>query len=476
MTTYADVLDRIGCGWAQLRTSFLVGGVWVSDGALTLATAASTTVLIDIWDLTGMERGALFSIMFVGFIGGNLLGGHLGDSVGRRPPICLAYLSIVIAASANSYSNHFVELVVTRLVLGVALGIGQPAVQCLLVETTPAYWRLCMCGLSTFQFILGEIFASVVISIDDPTLQKLHWRWLLRILVLPAVFFGLCTLFCFSESPLWCAMNGRYEEAKRILYDMQSVNGSGDFDVDFQPTGIEALIDRFAEEPRLGKSLGVIFGQHYILTTAITTFSCFVLNFTYYGCVYAFPQVLPSLGLTATPAQGLIMGALWEVPGMGLGLFLGTVMERKLNLKLYLLFNTSCIMAFAFALPIHDRSVFVSACLYYGYYGMKFVTSLGWLVTYQYTAEVFPTQCRTTGTSFCMAGGRIAVVVAPMVFEMSVHRTLGFSCFFLVTAIMTTFNLLAIDFLPYETFGAALDQQDASALSIRRNSNGYGVA
>lgn len=476
MATYADIIERIGCGWAQLRISFLVGGIWFSDGALILATAATTNVLLDKWDLTGTERGAIFAVIFIGITAGNLLGGHLGDSLGRRPPICLAYLSIVVSASAASYANNFSTLFVSRLVLGVALGIGQPAVNCFLVETTPAYWRLCVCGLSALQFISGEIFGSVVVSIDDPTLQNLQWRWLLRVLSIPAAFLGLCALACFPESPLWCAMNGRYDEAKMILCDMQNINGSGDFEVDFQRSGLEALSDRCVEGRSLGGSMNIIFGQKYVLTTAITTLSCFVLNLTYYGCIYAFPQILPSLGLTGTPAQGLIMGALWEVPGVVFGLFLGTLMERKLHLKIYLFFNTSCLMALAFALPIHDHSVFVSACLYYGYYGIKFVTSFGWLVTYQYTAEVFPTQCRTTAASLCMAGGRAGVMLAPMVFEMSVRKTLGFSCFFSFLALMTTFNLFVIDFLPYETYGTAVDRHDASELSTRRNTDGYGVA
>lgn len=55
--------------------------------------------------------------------------------------------------------------------------------------------------------------------------------------------------------------------------------------------------------------------------------------------------------------------------------------------------------------------------LHIGLFGNKFSLYLGFLVVYLYSVEIYPTICRTTGTSLCMASGRLGSIVCPLIYE-----------------------------------------------------------
>merc|ERR1740127_217756 len=136
----------------------------------------------------------------------------------------------------------------------------------------------------------------------------------------------------------------------------------------------------------------------------------------YYGCLYAFPQVLASSsGMKEGAAIQLLIGALWEIPGEALGIGMGMLMNRLPNIKVYLLPTGLSVLSFTLAMQVPTKAAMFFQTI--GYYGIKCFVDIGFVVVYQYAIEIYPTEARTTGSAITMGSGRIAGIIAPLVFE-----------------------------------------------------------
>merc|ERR1719221_271886 len=91
-----------------------------------------------------------------------------------------------------------------------------------------------------------------------------------------------------------------------------------------------------------------------------------------------------------------------------------------------------------------------------GIYGIKCFVAIGFVVVYQYSIEIYPTEARTTGTAINMGSGRVAGIISPLIFEAVVSMTGAFSVFFYLLIGCALLNFLLIPLLKYETFGMAL--------------------
>jgi len=459
-----EVIEQLGFGLAQVRAGFIGGGVYFADGAELLLISAVTDAVAEQWGMSHIQKGLVVTVVFVGIMVGNFASGPLADTYGRRHLILLSFLGILVFSVLSSVTVNFASLAVARFLVGAAFGLGQPAWNTLGAEMTPADWRVAMQGISQGFFILGELYSTILLLADDPHMQHLHWRWLLQMGAIPAAIFlvvGACFL---HQSPSFLAVAGRREEAKQVLESMRYDNRAPDVPIDFRvATRASQLPERIRRNSRrlsvhsrgeLRRQLSVVFGPDLWLSTLINMYSCFVLNFLYYGCLYAFPQVLSaSSGMEGGAALELLIGALWEIPGQALGIICGLFLTRKLNMKIYLILCGISTLAFVLGSSHAGKAARVFQTL--GFYGIKCFVDIGFVVIYQYAIEIYPTKVRTTGSAIAVGSGRLAGIISPLIFEIIKSRS-STSVFFYILLGLCLFNLCLIDFLKYETFGVAL--------------------
>jgi len=333
----------------------------------------------------------------------------------------------------------------------VGMGIGQPAFQALLTETTPANGRVVLFSLAFCLFSIGEMYSAVLIDIDDPQMVDLHWRWLLVMGALPALFFGILALIFIDQSPFYLSINDRHEEARDVLRRMSSDNFLDQMDVTFDTSRVKRKKTEPEQEVFQWR---LLISDDMICTTAIMVYTCFVLNFIFYGCLYAFPNVMTDVDLGSTPAVSLILGALVELFGLLFAVVVATTWPRKLVMKIYLVLVTISLLSFAIAAK-GDGTLY-SAMRYEGYFGIKFFTSIGYIVAYLYVTEVYPTACRTTGTSVCLAGGRLGAIISPEIFEAVEELSGSFTLYFYLIAALAGLNFYLVNSLTHETQGMLL--------------------
>lgn len=101
-------------------------------------------------------------------------------------------------------------------------------------------------------------------------------------------------------------------QAIKVLESMRYDNGKPDMSIEFR-----ALPPRAPSTPlqKVMEPMQLVFSMKMLYTTCVSIYSCLVLNIVYYGCLYAFPQVVADVDMGSSAAVALIIGALWEIPG-----------------------------------------------------------------------------------------------------------------------------------------------------------------
>lgn len=463
LPSLADVIERIGVGFAQARYIISGGGVWFADGSELLLISAVTSAVATEWGLGPVQRGSMVTIVYIGVCAGNLLAGPLADRRGRKQLLLWSYLGIFTFSIISSWSLNFTMLCLVRFLVGLSFGLGQPAVNALANEITPAQWRVVVNTLFQTMFPLGEVYSALLIIADDPSMHDLHWRRLLQLGAIPAIFFWTMAFFTLPESPYWLAQSGKYEEAKHVLSMMAHDNGMAGEPVDFEPPGQddeENLADVGVEEEAFYSHFSKIWTGPLIATTMIMSYSCFNVNLVYYGSLYGFAQILPTLksggehSHTSAGAE-LLIGAMWEIPGYVIAMIASVYMPRKLVLKTSCFIALMSIILFVFGAD-GGRGFIPVLSWHIGYYMMKCIISCLFVMDYIYIGEVYPTVVRSTGSSVNIAFGRVGATLSPLLYEYLRHWTGSFEVFFYFQACTTLINLILVEFLPIETYNAAL--------------------
>eukprot|EP00933_Yihiella_yeosuensis_P081442 TRINITY_DN95050_c0_g1_i1.p1 TRINITY_DN95050_c0_g1~~TRINITY_DN95050_c0_g1_i1.p1 ORF type:complete len:526 (-),score=88.75 TRINITY_DN95050_c0_g1_i1:526-2103(-) len=463
LPTLPEVVEKLGMGWAQVKIAVLGGCVWFADGAELLLVSSVTKAVSHEWELSRIAQGFVVTVVFLGMLCGNLSSGPLGSYFGRRGMILLSYVGIFIFSILSSLSTSVIEFALWRFVVGLAIGVGQPAWLAISAEITPSYYRMAMGSGTQSFFVFGELYVGLLMVFDDPTLQALHWRTLLQVGAIPSAILGISSFFFLRQSPTFLAMKGRHQEATEVLKYMREQNDAGDVSVDFKLVQVASSHQSDSFSSLMQRQSKVIFGRKMFWPTLVTTYSCFALNLSYYGCLYAFPQVLPGL-IKGGAAKQLLLGALWEFPGMALGLAVGLFMWRKTGIKFYLTMVTASLLLFVIAANNHGRHWLMDVLLYTGYYGVKCFPNLGFVLFYQIATEIYPAEARTTGSALCMAGGRAAAMLSPLFYEVLTGKSGHFLYFFLLVAALNVLNLYLVDLLP-ETAGSVLKDEHFEEIS-----------
>jgi MFS family permease len=314
-----------------------------------------------------------------------------------------------------------------------------------------------MIACSQCLFTLGEIYGAILLMMDNLQMQGLHWRQQLVLGAAPSLLFGIVSCVFLYRSPICLVQQGEYDEAKEVLSVMQRDNAAPTASVDFR------VVLPPIHSQTLSEQMKHLYNSPLFPSTLILLYTGFVINFAYYGCLYAFPNLLPSMG--GYSSVDLFVGALWGLPGIAFGCLALTILSRLSVLKIHLIAVCSSALMFLLGALSGDSALphFVSRL---GYYGLKFSVSLGCVVLYVYISELFPamttkgtlysSSIRAAGTSIGFASGRIAAMLAPILFEKLQADTGSYCCFFIMIIGMVILDLALIDLLPFETFGTEL--------------------
>ncbi len=419
---------------------FLVGLGWMFD-AMDQGMVSGVIAAINLdWGLDKYQLSWLTSSGIFGMILGAALSGAISDRIGRRTVILYTLLIYSIGSFLCGLATDYWTLSLFRFITGFGLGGELPAASTLVSEISPIKSRGRNVIILESFWAWGWIAASMVAFLVIPAFG---WRMAFFVGALPALFAALLR-FKVPESPRYLEVNGKREEAERIVEELERSAGVESVKDDTPSKGIEKR--PWYEEFKM------LWKRENLRSTAVLWVIWFGINFGYYGFVLWTPSLLTDQGFDIVKSFGFtVIMCIAQLPGYFSAAYLVERWGRKPTLIVYF-FGTAA-AAWFFGHADSEMTILLAGCLLY------FFALGAWGCVYSYTPEVYPTDVRGSGTGWASAFGRIGAFIAPFIVPIlysSFGTEYGFVLVFAVLSAAFAMVAIVIAIFGRETKGMSL--------------------
>ena len=169
-------------------------------------------------NLNPTNEGLVTSVITLGAAFGAMIGGRLSDKFGRKLTIRMLAIIFFFATIACSLSPNVPVMIVSRFVLGLAVGGSSVIVPTFLAELAPSHLRASIVTKNEMMIVVGQLVAYIMNAIlgnlfgDNAGV----WRYMIVVATIPAIvlWFGMMVL---PETPRWLAANGKAAKALEVL-------------------------------------------------------------------------------------------------------------------------------------------------------------------------------------------------------------------------------------------------------------------
>ena len=399
--------------------------------------------------LTTLAEEIVVSGVLLGATIGAIFGGKMADHFGRRKVLLVTAAIFGIGALASAIALSSFVLIVSRIVLGLAIGLASTNVPVYLSEVSPANVRGWIVSLFQLAVTAGIVSAYVV---DYAFAGSGGWRWMLGLAVAPALVFGT-GMFFLPETPRWLLRSGRHEIARKVLVRIRE-----SVDVDLEITEISASL---AEQTQTG-TWSDLLHRHVrpalIVGIGLAVFQQITGINT---VIYYAPKILQSAGFASTS------GAILATTGVGVVNFAMTIVamflvDRAGRRPLLLVGIAGMIVTLAMlAVNFHIQSsslAWIAVICLMGYVA-SFAISLGpifWLMI----AEIYPLKVRGLAEGTAATFNWASNLIVSLTFLTLLEKLGPGSTFALYALFSVASWLFAYYFVP-ETKGRTLEQIEA---------------
>ncbi|KAM5344302.1 hypothetical protein ACJ41O_012839 [Fusarium nematophilum] len=164
-------------------------------------------------------QGGIVSVYYLGTLFGCLLGGWVGDKIGRIKTIALGSVWAIIGAALQCSAQNHNWMICSRAVNGIGTGILNAIVPVWATETAEHTSRGQFIAIEFTLNIFGVVVAYWLefgLSFIDGGRSQFRWRFPIAFQIIPLIFL-LTLVWFFPESPRWLVKEGRDDEAQYVL-------------------------------------------------------------------------------------------------------------------------------------------------------------------------------------------------------------------------------------------------------------------
>ena len=389
------------------------------------------TTLLAMWG-TAYTAGQLF---------GALVGGPIGDKIGRKKSILLYEVIHIIAMIGGAISPNIYVLYVFRLIQGFGLGALLVVLFAGFTEYVPGRNRGVWSSRNSFignwahPICNGIAFLIVTTGIS----YNMNWRIQYMIPSVLSIIASLLIAKKFPESPRWLESQGRVEEADAIMTKIEKE--------------IEASTGKplppVMEEPKQVKQLpySALFKGKLLQRTIVGSLVLIGMNTIQYTLMTWMPSLLRSLGYDTSQSQFMTMFGLFGAP---FGIFIASLIMDKIPRRVILL----AVMA---VLGIITGQQTTMTALIVSTFFLN--TAIYMYVCYAsavYVPEMWPTSAKMSGSGFCNAMGRVSNIFFPFLVTY-VAGSVGSSGVFILISVVAAVIAVCILIFGVETRGESVE-------------------
>lgn len=406
----AHAIDAAPWSGFQKWILVLLSLVFAVDGLANQSLGIALPALIADWHVRPDVFAPVTAANLAGVALGSIVGGVLGDRIGRRWSLIGAMVLFGLTTSGGALTQDAAQLMVVRFLDGLGIGAAIPNGAALISEFAPRNRRGRAIAIGMVFIPVGGILAG---GLGATLLEALGWRALLLAAGLVPIVLGLAFIGMLPESPSFLLRAGKHAALERLLDRCGIRNGSG---MQFAAPPIEpaAAPLRLLLSPGMQRRTLLLWGGF---------FTCLMASYTIFSWV---PTMLHTLGFTLTMTSvGLTT---FNTGGVIGALFSGFALDRKGFSVTHL--STAIAASFlAAGLALLLSANFISAALI-----LPMMLALGFCMSglhntlYTLAANTYPTAARATGVGVASAVGRLGAVLSSFTGVMSLEygASLGF--------------------------------------------------
>lgn len=168
------------------------------------------------WVIPALWQSLWNAASTIGQVFGGYAAGQFADVVGRKFLLYLAVALSLASSFALVFAPDLPVLFVSKLLLGLSVGLSTAIPPLYVTENAPAHLRSTASSLTNIIIVFG-FFAS---SLTGFGASKIHGQWSFRLafcmtFAMPALF--LIGMPFFPESPVWYMKKGREADARKAI-------------------------------------------------------------------------------------------------------------------------------------------------------------------------------------------------------------------------------------------------------------------
>ncbi|TRM75316.1 MFS transporter [Sulfolobus sp. A20-N-F8] len=373
--------------------------------------------------LSSVETGLVTASSLIGMIFGAILFGWLSDKVGRSRIMGIDLIFFAVFGITSALSQNFIQLFISRLLLGVGIGGDYPVSSTLIAEFSPSISRGRYLTGSVSMYWVGTLVSALITLLTLP-LGAYYWRWVFlfgALISIPIILIRIRLI----ESPRWLVSKGVLKDSN--LPKQEDEN-----------KGIKGYLD--------------LFKGNVLLVTLFVSLVWFLFDVASYGIGLYYPLILREFAFPSN--YEVLYGTMVIGIGAIIGYIIAEFLIDSLGRRVVLLFGLGAMSL----LLILGGIVKIFGFILVPYF-MTFVALEQWAgaVTLFYPTELFPTSVRSSGQGFATSISRIGAVLGIFYFPIMV-KDLGFSTSLIVFGITCVIAFIFSILMAKETKRKTLEE------------------
>lgn len=333
---------------------------------------------------------------------GALSGGIIGDKIGRRKGLLTFEIIHIIAMITGSLAPNMTFLIVCRVFMGIGLGGLLVTLFAGFTEYVPGRNRGTWSSRTSFIGNWSYPICSLIAMTITPLIAA-NMNWRVQFLV-PSVLSIIATIIAykkFPESPRWLEVQGRYEEAEKI---MSAIEASVE-----RQTGkkLEPVTEVSVDKKEKVLPYSALFKGALLKRVILGSFVLIAMNVVQYTLINWLPTIFLTQGINLKNSIVLNTMSMFGAP---FGIFIAMLIMDKIPRKVMGVGLLLMIAGVGYVYSL-QRSMFMISLI--GFFLITFVYMYVCYASAVYVPEIWPTEAKLRGSGLANAVGRISGIAAP---------------------------------------------------------------
>ena len=406
---------------------------------------------------TNNSTSAVFSsLTTAGMFVGALFGGIIGDKIGRRKAYILYEVIHIIAMVVAAFSPNMNFLIACRFVMGFGLGALLVTLFAGYTEYMPGRNRGTWSSRVSFIGNWSYPICSTIAMLIAPMLSaQMNWR--VQFLI-PAALSLIVTAVVykkFPESPRWLEAQGRYEEAEKIMSEIEKR-------VEAQTNMKLPEITIAAEESKKEKALPYSALLHGVLLKRVIlgSFVLIAMNVVQYTLINWLPTIFMTQGINLKDSIVLNTMSMFGAP---FGIFIAMLIMDKIPRKVM---GVGLLILIAILGYIYSLQSSMTMISIFGFFLITFVYMYVCYASAVYVPEIWPTEAKLRGSGLANAVGRISGILAPYAVAVLLDNY-GVTGVFVLLGSVSVIVAAVIAVIGIETKGVSIESINSEAVKVQ---------